>query len=316
MGCRTIAVDVSATALRMGRQVFEADPQTNWSLEPQFLAYDGLTLPAEDRSVDAIVIYDAFHHLPNPRQLLREMHRVLRPDGIVGMSEPGRGHAASQPSQAESSDTGVLEEELIIEHLASMAQAAGFSAARRVVASNRSLCEIDASETGAFMGGRGFGVYWDTLCSALESHYLLLLYNGHAEPTTARPKHLKAIITTSVPSYTATAGQAVTVQARIQNVGDTRWLASEGPGWTRIGAHLYQGHPRRTIGYDWARWDLPHDVAPGAVFSIPLTLPAITTPGEYSVVIDLVTEGLTWFADRESAALTIEITVGAGLSRP
>ena len=40
-GCRTIALDVSGTALTLGRQLFESDPRTNWSLDPRFVPYDG-----------------------------------------------------------------------------------------------------------------------------------------------------------------------------------------------------------------------------------------------------------------------------------
>ncbi len=92
-GCRTISVDVSETALAVGRRLFERDPRTNWSLDPQFLPYDGHTLPLEDASCDRIVVYDAFHHVPNQRVVLTEMHRVLTAEGIVAMSEPGKGHA-------------------------------------------------------------------------------------------------------------------------------------------------------------------------------------------------------------------------------
>ena len=51
-GCRTIAVDVSPTALALGRQLFERDSWTNWSLEPRFLPYDGRRLPLDDGSCD------------------------------------------------------------------------------------------------------------------------------------------------------------------------------------------------------------------------------------------------------------------------
>ena len=90
-GCRTIAVDVSPTVLHLGRQRFERDPSTNWSLEPRFLPYDGHRLPLDDGSCDRVVLYDAFHHIPNQRELLAEMHRILVPDGVVAMSEPGPG---------------------------------------------------------------------------------------------------------------------------------------------------------------------------------------------------------------------------------
>ena len=74
------------------------DPETNWNLKPEFKVYDGWTLPLPDGSVDRVVLYDAFHHLPNQERLLLEMRRVLTNRGIVGMSEPGRGHSTSAES--------------------------------------------------------------------------------------------------------------------------------------------------------------------------------------------------------------------------
>jgi len=133
-GCRTIAVDVSPTALAMGRTLFEQDPRTNWTLAPQFLAYDGHTLPVAAGVADAAILYDTFHHLPNPRAILKELRRVLRPDGVVAMSEPGRGHSKSAGSALEAASTGVLERELVLEEIAADALAAGFTAARVVIA--------------------------------------------------------------------------------------------------------------------------------------------------------------------------------------
>lgn len=309
MGCRTIAVDVSPSALAMGRTMFHRDPATDWSLDPSFVPYDGRRIPAADASVDAVVIYDAFHHLPNPRHLLGEMQRVLKADGIVAMSEPGRGHAASQPSQAEASESGVLEDELIVEQIATMAASAGFASTKRIVASNRPLLEIDAAETGRFMGGRGFGAYWDALCSVLESHYFLLLYKGRSTPTSARPKHLKAHLTSTTGALRAAPGQPTRLDVRIQNVGDTVWLATEGAGWTRVGGHLYSSSvPRQCFDYNWFRTTLPRDIGPGDGAVVAIALPPLEA-GRYEVVIDLVVEGVVWFAERESSALTVSVVV-------
>ena len=95
-GCKTLAVYVSATALKIGRELFESDPRTNWAVGPEFITYDGHRLPLEDDSVDKVVIYDAFHHIPNAAEVLREVARVLRDGGIVGMREPGARHASTE----------------------------------------------------------------------------------------------------------------------------------------------------------------------------------------------------------------------------
>ncbi len=42
-------------------------------------------LPGE--SVDVVLLYDIFHHLSEPDAVLREMHRVLKPAGILSFSD-------------------------------------------------------------------------------------------------------------------------------------------------------------------------------------------------------------------------------------
>lgn len=44
-GCRTVAIDVSATALELGRELFCKHPETRWDLEPRFVRYDGYSIP-------------------------------------------------------------------------------------------------------------------------------------------------------------------------------------------------------------------------------------------------------------------------------
>jgi SAM-dependent methyltransferase len=313
LGCRTVAVDVSQTALDIGRALFERDSTTDWTLRPEFSRYDGRTLPLADSTVDAIVLYDVFHHLPNPEDVLREMRRVLRADGIVGMSEPGRGHAASAPSRSESTSTGVLESELVIEDIADAARRCGFAASRVVIAGNAPIMEVDASGLRAFMGGRGFSRYWADLCASLDSHYYVLLFAGDPTPTTRRPKHLKAVIDEADDRtmLRVRRGESTLVHLAIRNVGDTRWLtAPNEAGWTRLGGHLYTRAPeQRLVDYDWFRHALPHPVAPDQRVSLSVQLPPIADAGAYVIAIDLVAEGLTWFADRESSALYLSCLV-------
>jgi SAM-dependent methyltransferase len=309
-GCRTIAVDVSSSALAVGRRVFERDPRTNWSLDPRFLIYDGHTLPAADASVDRMVLYDAYHHLPNPAPLLREMRRVLRPDGIVAMSEPGRGHAESGTARSEAA-TGVLENELVVEDIGELAVASGFTAARVIVAANAPLAEIDVAALRPFMGGRGFAEYWKNLCAALDGHHYLLLFAGDPAPTTRRPRRLKAIVGPVQSPASIGAGRPAPIHIELHNAGDTRWLATpDQPGWTRLGAHLHRADEARTlIDFDWLRVPLPHDVGPNESVRVQATLPPIAEPGDYLAVFDPVIEGKTWFAERGSASLDVALLV-------
>ena len=40
-----------------------------------------------DNTLDAILLYAAFHHLSDPDVVLKELHRVLKPEGILSFSD-------------------------------------------------------------------------------------------------------------------------------------------------------------------------------------------------------------------------------------
>ena len=240
-GCRTIAVDVSETALALGRQLFERDSRTNWSLEPRFLPYDGHVLPLENGSCDRVLIHDAFHHVPNQREILGELHRILTADGVVAMSEPGRGHGSAATSIAETARTGVLENELVIEDLAALAEAVGFGEVNLLAGGPTRPCELPARGVGAFKGGRAFRRYWAALCREITVHHYVLMYKGSSLATTARPGRLDSRILIERPrgGVTLPRNGRLPVVVRLANTGDTRWLnRGAGPsraGWTRLG---------------------------------------------------------------------------------
>ncbi len=41
----------------------------------------------EESSMDVVLLYDTFHHLSDPDIVLKELHRVLKPDGILSFSD-------------------------------------------------------------------------------------------------------------------------------------------------------------------------------------------------------------------------------------
>lgn len=41
----------------------------------------------QDSSIDVILLYDVFHALSDPNGVLRELHRVLKPDGVLSFSD-------------------------------------------------------------------------------------------------------------------------------------------------------------------------------------------------------------------------------------
>jgi SAM-dependent methyltransferase len=302
-GCKTISIDVSTTALDLGRELFKRDPATNWGVGPEFVTYDGHRLPLADGSCTKVIIFDAFHHVPNQREILTELHRILTPDGVVAMSEPGLGHASTEASRREVARYGVLENELVVEDVAALAIACGFQAAHLMVASPDAPWEIPAVDLGPFIQGKGFTRFWEHHSDALLASHYLLLYKGDPRPTTRQPKAVGARIQLRPGKgvLRTSAGRPTPLTLVLTNIADTRWLAGEGPGWTRLGAHLHRGtDPPQLVDFDWLRVSLPRDVDQHERVSVQVELPAIREPGTYRITFDLVIEGVAWFGDRGS----------------
>jgi ubiquinone/menaquinone biosynthesis C-methylase UbiE len=304
-GCRTIAIDISPTALDLGKQLFERDPSTRWELEPLFMAYDGRTLPLDEAACDGVVVNGSFHHIPNQRQLLAEMYRVLRPSCSVAMSEPGRGHSSAPGSVAESEHTGVLENELVLEDLAALAEAVGFRAVSVMAAGPTYRYEVPARELGRFMGGKGFARYWKALCASLDSHHYILMHKSDSLPTTERPGTLVSKLRIVKPkgAVTVSSEERLQITIALANLGNTVWLSrglgETKAGWTRVGVHLYEdGVPPRLLDFDWYRAELDQDIGPGESVTKQLVLPPIGRAGSYLLRIDLVIEGALWFTER------------------
>ncbi|HZS11899.1 MAG TPA: class I SAM-dependent methyltransferase [Nitrospirales bacterium] len=80
---RVLAADVSRSALQYGAVHHGA-------ANVQRLQSDGCRLALRAASIDVIVSFETIEHVPDMPQLLREFHRVLKPDGLLLVSTPNR----------------------------------------------------------------------------------------------------------------------------------------------------------------------------------------------------------------------------------
>jgi SAM-dependent methyltransferase len=126
LGCQVVAVDASATALELGQENYRRQPPSGIRPVPRFLLFDGRSIDLPDASVDVVSCFDAFHHVPNPDAILAEFFRVLRPGGVVGFSEPGENHSRVPAAQEEMRAFGVLENDIVLDALATSMASIGF----------------------------------------------------------------------------------------------------------------------------------------------------------------------------------------------
>jgi SAM-dependent methyltransferase len=99
-------------------------------------------------------------------------------------------------------------------------------------------------------------------------------------------------------------GEVVEIRARVRNQSTVTWPAG---GSTRVGNHwLRRG---RTAIVDDGRVDLPRDLEPAGEVEVALLVRAPLRPGRWTVDVDVIEEGVTWFAAQGSTAATAPVLV-------
>jgi ubiquinone/menaquinone biosynthesis C-methylase UbiE len=150
-----------------------------------------------------------------------------------------------------------------------------------------------------------------TLRRAVEAHPVVLARKGWPQPDSRRPGQLKAQISIMQSSSQVAPGAPFTVQAMVENTGDTLWLAkpTRFGGFVTLGAKLLDTN-NLLISQDYGRAQIGQDVAPGEAVTIELSLRAPLESGRYRVKLDMVDECVAWFEHTGSEAVIVPLEVG------
>lgn len=76
-GANTIGIDFTNVGIRLSRRRFEIN-----KLQGNFCMADGQSLPFKNNSFDCVCCMGVLHHMLNPKEAAREIHRVLKPGGL------------------------------------------------------------------------------------------------------------------------------------------------------------------------------------------------------------------------------------------
>ena len=90
---RTMGVDLQ-------RGNLPESPATEDQGAPRFVVADVLDLPFEAESFDAVHAHALFQHLSDPLGAMAELHRVLRPGGVIGAADWDREQVILHPAPA------------------------------------------------------------------------------------------------------------------------------------------------------------------------------------------------------------------------
>src|SRR5256885_8839667 len=140
-------------------------------------------------------------------------------------------------------------------------------------------------------------------------------FGSLGSPTTRLLTNVAPIIyaagLTSAALAAAYFGEAKTIQMTVTNTGNQPWNAT-GPNPVDLSYHLLDANGNAVI-WDGPRIPLGGDIAVGASKQFTIGYTAPTTAGTYTLVIDLVREGLAWFQTLGSQPFRQSFTVSSGL---
>ena len=103
LGIDAVGIDISRVYPDVGRKRMGANNQ------PHLVIGDSENLPFRDGAFDAVLCFDAFHHIPNRPVAMRQYARTLKADGRVVLVEPGEHHEAAEVSVNVMNTYGIME---------------------------------------------------------------------------------------------------------------------------------------------------------------------------------------------------------------
>lgn len=309
-GAEVVGMDVAAGALDLAREAASRAGPLPDGATLRFEQFHGDRIPAPDGYFDFVVVFEAFHHFPNPRALLDEFHRILSPHGILGFAEPGVGHTGAEISRLEAGQ-GILEQDVDAERFYRSARESGFREMELFVPGiHPHTLSLPMRRARSFLRGASWLIPSSSIRLSLLTGPIGLLHKGPHMVTSLRPRSLRAEIVPGYATQDVSAGSYFDLDVKVTNPTETVWLAHgvRERGCVRVGAHLMTAEGLM-LTLDYGRADLPADLIEKRSTSATLRLRAPAAPGRYVIRLDMVNERICWFEDRGSEIIDVALTV-------
>lgn len=336
LNLRVVSVDLALDMLRVG--------QSRLGSGGRLVAGDMEHLPFASASFDRACCLNALHHVPSIPTALAEICRVLVPGGKAVFVEPGIGHAASPDAVAAMRDLGVLEQDIVIESFLQQCDEAGFESAH-LLPMSRILSDVVLSGDQwssltrfarrkrprralekawrALLEAAGIG--WKNgllfeerfavdavlrLKGDLDTRPVVIVSRPGGAPTLLEHDGYSCSIRIVGGATSPVERDSIPIQLEIKNLGTRSWTAdaSSQTPCVRIGVQLLDGSGA-LVDRDYFRQGLPDDVESGRTVIASFSVPTPPKDASYSIKIDLVAEGLTWFESRGSKPLIVPLRV-------
>jgi len=317
LGAKMIVSDASASALKIVEERYSKNPIPGSFIKPKFLHFNGRNLNLKNESIDRVICIDAFHHIPNPEEIIFEMFRVLKNGGIAAFAEPGPIHSWSPGAQFEMRKHQVVENDVIIEDIWAIAKRAGFSDLKLALF-NTTPFYVGLNEFNDFLQNGLTSQQYLKSCQHYmhSSRRLFFLYKGTGEgiKDSRTTVGLNALIKiTSEIKKTMNANETFIVKFSITNTGTLKWLpASQSFGSVWLGVDL---HEKETglIKTGYFTYPLPIEetggLLPNKTVEFECNIPTPKISGKYIYQFDLVSQQVAWFKNICASFLNVELDI-------
>jgi SAM-dependent methyltransferase len=266
----------------------------------EFHALPILELPWSKR-FDAAILYDAMHHFDDEVETLRVIRRSLVPGGRIFIHEGVRPEPGSEGEReliAEMEEFGTLESPFDSEYLVKVLRKAGFEQVMRFAAVDELL---DVSERAVELERMEARMAYPPMNTVMAVNPVP---GGIAGDGTGFVASIEA-----EGSWEGTGeGRELALSVTLTNVGRRYWPGATGAplpyGAVTIGPYLPGSDGGRR---ELPRFPLSRPLSSGESVGAEVRISAARVEGASEVAIDLVREGMAWFAEYGSTPLVVPI---------
>ena len=313
MGLAVISLDVSETALEKARELISCWPVFGNQPEHRFLHFDGRRIEIEDESVDRIFCFDAFHHIPNQLEVLKELSRILKRGGRAGFSEPGPNQSKDPNSQMEMRKYGVLENDIMIDDIWEKAKRAGFTEIELAIWNIPPLL-VSLEEFNTFPKKNEIVSQYLQATEARSKNFNIFFLQKGAPVKindSRDPRGLTCLIEWDLktPELSLPRDSEHDLDLEITNTSHKIWLPSgDKNGSVNIGGNLSSVHTSTMVPKELRSHLSSEAVMPGTTLAVKMSIPPLQA-GIYDLEIDLVSEFVCWFQQTKKIRLLVNLTV-------
>lgn len=312
LGCKAVLLDISPTALRIAEELYERMPVVGDQPAPEFLTFDGSRIDLPDASVDRVVCFHAFHHVPHPAGVIAEFGRVLKPGGLAAFAEPGPTHSRAAQSQFEMRTYGVVENDVDVHELWRTARRCGFVDLRMMVFHGLPF-EVSLERYEDFLRGGETCAEWvaEARVFLRNVRNFVLVKEGIEREDSRSTRGLACEIHARPVADPVREGAPLLFTVTATNTGEATWLPrSAGHGGVSLGVHVFTAG--RTLLFtevlSTPLTQPSREVLPGESVTVDIGLPA-QPRGRYLIEIDCVAARVGWFGQLGSRPAQIAVDV-------